>query len=311
MRPAVLLSLLVGCAPAVALDDGAATTSDDTAVDTTASTSTATSATTSASTTTSVTASSTTTDASTSSTDDGNDDAYEEDSGGTGCAFTCPPPPGTGGGGGGVVFECDLVAQDCPEGEKCMPWANDGGVMWNASRCSPLDPDPDAPNDPCTVEGSGVSGIDSCGLGAMCFEVDPKTNIGVCRSFCLPGVEPCAAEDACVTYVPGIVEVCVPACDPLAPDCPQPGSCVPEHQGFVCVPGIGADPGASCTGAHDCASGSMCVSGDLLPSCASLGCCSEACDLAGPDNCPGTTTCTPWDADAPPPWDDVGVCVLP
>src|SRR4029078_9155118 len=29
--------------------------------------------------------------------------------------------------GGNVSNECDIWAQDCPEGEKCMPWDNAGG----------------------------------------------------------------------------------------------------------------------------------------------------------------------------------------
>ncbi len=45
---------------------------------------------------------------------------------------------------GGIPF---IWAQDCPEGEKCMPWANDGGGSWNATRCSPLDPNPSAVGD--------------------------------------------------------------------------------------------------------------------------------------------------------------------
>ena len=42
------------------------------------------------------------------------------------CGFFCPPD------GGDEFFECDLFAQDCPAGEKCMPWANDGTEVWNA-----------------------------------------------------------------------------------------------------------------------------------------------------------------------------------
>jgi hypothetical protein len=232
--------------------------------------------------------------------------AYEDDDGGTGCAFTCPPPPTTGGGGGS--FECDLVAQDCPEQEKCMPWANDGGPLWNASRCSPLDPDPIAPDQICTVEGSGISGIDNCALGSMCWEVDPKTNIGVCRQLCVAPSEPCPGGLACFTYVPGLVELCVPSCDPLAPEC-ELGTCAASSQGFACVPGGAQAQGDPCADADDCASGSLCLSGDLLPGCSALGCCAAVCDLQLADPCGEDLACTPWDADAIPPWDDVGVCI--
>jgi Ca-activated chloride channel family protein len=86
-------------------------------------------------------------------------------------------------GGGGVSFECDLFAQDCMEGEKCMPWANDGGPLHNATRCSPVDPDPGQAGEPCSVEGSGVSGIDDCALGSMCWDVDAQGE-GTCVAMC-------------------------------------------------------------------------------------------------------------------------------
>jgi len=306
VRRGALVLALLGCGPNVAADDGSA---DATGTDTTGASSTQASSTNPTGSLDTTVGTVTTTDGSTTDpTDGGNDGAYEEDSGGTGCAFTCPPAPGSGGGGGGFG-ECDLVAQDCPEGEKCMPWANDGGAVWNSSRCSPLDPDPNAPGEPCNVEGSGVSGIDDCSAGAMCFEVDPETNIGVCRGFCLAGLEPCAGGDACFVYAPNYVELCVEGCDPLAPECPDPSSCVPEQQGFVCVPGMGAAIGEACSAPHDCASGSVCISGDLLPDCTELACCTALCDVTAMNPCGGGETCVAWDEDAAPPWDHVGACV--
>src|SRR5690606_403434 len=37
----------------------------------------------------------------------------------TGCTFLCTKEDG--GGAGSIA--CDVWAQDCPEGQKCMPWA--------------------------------------------------------------------------------------------------------------------------------------------------------------------------------------------
>src|SRR5687768_13175994 len=45
------------------------------------------------------------------------------------CNFGCLPDFGGG-------EQCDLWAQDCARGSKCMPWAFDGGVHWNGTRCS-------------------------------------------------------------------------------------------------------------------------------------------------------------------------------
>src|SRR5689334_19955710 len=67
------------------------------------------------------------------------------------------PAPDLGSG-----VECDVWIDDCPVGTKCMPWANDGGNSWNATRCTPLAEDPNGIGEPCTVEGSPVTGIDDC-----------------------------------------------------------------------------------------------------------------------------------------------------
>ncbi len=59
-------------------------------------------------------------------------------------------------------YECDVWTQDCPEGQKCMPWANDGNTTWNATKCSPVDPNPGQPGDSCISEDFGYSGVDDC-----------------------------------------------------------------------------------------------------------------------------------------------------
>ena len=30
--------------------------------------------------------------------------------------------------------ECDAFAQECPEGQKCAPYADDGGSSWNNTK---------------------------------------------------------------------------------------------------------------------------------------------------------------------------------
>ena len=66
--------------------------------------------------------------------DDGSGDGGDDggtDTGSDGGAFIQEPD------GGGTDIECDLWGQDCPDGEKCMPWANDGGSSWNATKAAP------------------------------------------------------------------------------------------------------------------------------------------------------------------------------
>ena len=138
--------------------------------------------------------------------DDGEDDGADDGAPATtGVGFIEDPD------GGGVSFECDLFAQDCPEGEKCMPWANDGGMEWNATRCSPISDMPGGAGETCMAEGNGFSGIDDCGLGEMCWDVD-RANAGSCISMCT-GDEAnpqCPGDEWCFIGYDGSVSVCMP-----------------------------------------------------------------------------------------------------
>src|SRR5690606_38468395 len=158
------------------------------------------------------------------------DDGVFEDGG---CLFLCAPD------GGPRPYECDLLAQDCPVGEKCMPWANDGGLSWNATRCSPVAPAPGQVGDACLVEGSGVSGIDDCDLGLMCWNVDERGE-GYCQDICTGTYRDpsCAApEDQCVISNEGAIALCLSTCDPVLQDCTIAGeACMPDTDAWVCWP---------------------------------------------------------------------------
>ncbi len=243
---------------------------------------------------------------------------YEGDDGGTGCTFTCPdPPPPTPGvtTGGGGSLECDIVAQDCPEGEKCMPWANDGGPQWNATRCSPIARVPNVHGEPCTVEGSGVSGIDDCELGAVCWQVDPETNEGLCHDLCGAGVSCDDAEDSCAT-IDSFIDLCVQSCDPVAPDCSMEEGCqlYEGSAAFVCQAAGTTVVGDPCAQPDECVPDALCAYG-LGIGCgkgAGEGCCAEVCDLNAPGACPGPLVCSPWiPFDSPPEYAHIGVCTPP
>jgi hypothetical protein len=261
-----------------------------------------------------------------------------------------PPPPGTttsppseestsGGpvmtssefihrGDNFVGDECDLWLQDCPRGEKCMPWANDGGT-WNATRCSPIAEDPDAPGEPCTVEGNGVSGIDSCELGSMCWDVDPKTLEGVCVAFCVGSPENPVCEDAnatCALSGDGVLILCLPNCDPLQQDCSEGQACYPIQDYWSCAPDASGDAGGYgevCEFINVCNPGYVCMEASAVPPgepCeGAIGCCTAICNLDDPlgdAQCEGAAdgqTCQPWyeDGTAPPGYELVGVCALP
>lgn len=218
--------------------------------------------------------------------------------------------------------ECDVFAQDCPVGDKCMPWANDGGGTWNAAHCVPVADSPGQPGDPCTVEGGPTSGFDDCDLGVMCFHVDPATNEGVCVAMCTgtPAAPMCEeAQQTCVTGGGGVVALCLDTCDPLASMCDAGEGCYPNPSGaeFLCLPTATAGVyGDDCSGVDDCDTGHVCLAGAAFPDCAGGGCCTEYCDVTAPEACPEAmlgATCQPWFGPgmAPPGLENVGVCALP
>jgi hypothetical protein len=222
--------------------------------------------------------------------------------------------------GGGVTNECDIFEQDCPAGEKCMPWANDGGPSWNATRCSPIAADPGAIGDPCTVEGSSVSGIDDCELGAMCFGIDNATQMGTCIEMCSgPAAAPVCDTPAttCVITNNGVLALCRPLCNPLAGECPAGQGCYAAAGVPVCASDASNDTGASgdpCQFINACDDGNMCAAPDAVPDCAGAGCCTPFCAVGDDSACLPGQTCQPFYAEGEAPLECVellGVCMLP
>lgn len=242
----------------------------------------------------------------------------------TGLVFIMPPDGGVcvhGGAPDGLqprCWECDLAAQDCVTGEKCVPWANDGGDVWNATRCSPIPDDPAGLGEPCVAEGSPVSGIDDCELGALCFAVDPDTLQGTCIALCDTGDPDACGDAVCMASNDYAPYVCVPRCDPLDPaTCTAEETCRPIGGDVVCVPTVTLPQGLPCGAAEQsCATDQACMGADELASCEDVECCRPWCDLTAPDpDLPCTAVpgevCRPF-VDAPPAgFEHVGVCGLP
>ncbi len=213
-------------------------------------------------------------------------------------------------------IECSQWDQDCPPGEKCTAWANDGGNAWNATRCVPVVPDPDGVGESCTVTGSAVSGIDSCDVGAMCWDVDSETNTGVCRAFCSGSeVDPaCQPDHWCTLTAEGVLTICLPTCDPLGQDCPPEQGCYGIGDTFTCAPdasGKAGEFGDPCEFINACSPGLSCLSPDSFPGCKSTSCCTEYCDITSADPCPDGFGCEAVFApgEAPPGDENIGLCV--
>ena len=231
-------------------------------------------------------------------------------------SFITPPD------GGGGVKECDVWTQDCPPGQKCMPWADNGSSSWNATKCSPIDANPGKEGDPCTVEGSAVSGVDSCDVGLLCWYFDENNN-GSCIDMCkgTPDAPSCDSGQTCDVSNDGVLILCLETCDPLVQSCPAGQICFWDFvDEFICDFDASGDMGAygdPCAYVNVCDYGLYCASPESVPGCDNAdGCCSSYCNIQEPNTCPGADggqECVPWYTEgmAPPGQENIGACAIP
>ena len=225
----------------------------------------------------------------------------------------------------GVVDEgpCNPFTQNCPPGEKCIPYADDGGSEWNNDRCVPVMEHPAQVDEPCIAPEGGVSGIDNCDLGLMCWDVDAEGE-GYCVALCKGSMEEGYCEEPeveCHIYSGGALALCERMCDPVLQDCH--GSldlCIgnPNGKGFLCVLDASGEEGQihdSCNFANACDPGLFCSDPSAAVECDqdAMGCCEPFCDLNDPA-CPGVgQVCNPYfkEGMAPLGFEHVGYCAVP
>jgi hypothetical protein len=211
--------------------------------------------------------------------------------------------------------DCDSFAQDCPEGEKCVPYATSGN-SWDALKCVPIMGD-QAPGEPCMYDGPFES-TDDCDGTSWCLDSRGE-GVGVCHAFCsgTPDTPECPPMSQCSISGAGVVNICLPSCDPIIQDCPEGAACFWSNIDFTCIVTTQDIPlGDPCGFVNDCAEGNMCTTADVLPACIAAACCANFCDLGlGDMQCAVTpgTVCVPFfeQGMAPPWYEHVGLCVLP
>lgn len=212
----------------------------------------------------------------------------------------------------GVGIECSAFEQNCPEGEVCRPWANDGGEAWNARRCVPVFPDASQVGEVCSVEGSGVSGIDTCDFGLMCWDVDMDTLEGTCAQLCAGTVDSPSCvdpDDTCVVANDDALSLCLPTCDPLGPECGDGFGCYPgSDEMFVCLrEGVAVEVGE--VSHPQCAPGTFWASEEAVAGCVEdEPCCAAYCHLEDPKACGPTADCVPFFEPTVPSHASLGYC---
>lgn len=217
-------------------------------------------------------------------------------------------------------IQCDVFAQDCRQGQKCVPFAADGGAAWSGLKCVDITGDA-APGEPCTTPDGPLAGADNCDAASICWDVD-DTNLGTCVSQCTgtPRTPNCPEGDQpCAMASEGVLALCFPPCHPLQDDCPDGKFCVPLDDQFRCIlqaenNGEINDP---CQYINACQQDLACIPAPTASSACdpdAPGCCTPFCQLPGAP-CPNPDQqCLPWyDPMHPisPGYEDLGVCAIP
>ena len=78
-----------------------------------------------------------------------------------------------------IMDGCDTWTQDCPRGQKCTYYTDDG--VMNAVQCVEVT-GTDKPGEKCLAE-DAANGVDSCIKGAICWGVD-MNGVGTCVALC-------------------------------------------------------------------------------------------------------------------------------
>ncbi len=197
-------------------------------------------------------------------------------------------------------FSCDVLAQDCPDGQRCTV-----GGEGTRTRCIAPAENPTAIGEACNRVDVGD---DECGPGGFCtFWGLADASTRACRAWC-GGPDDCAEGERCRT-LDRILELgaCVAGCDPLAQTgCLDGAACIVAWtvpwgtQGATCVPASDAGEGEPCR-EGTCSPGLGCTGASGLKGAA----CRRYC--AADADCAEGLRCYPIPAEGLP--DGLGYCL--
>lgn len=235
----------------------------------------------------------------------------------------------SGEGGGGFLvktdvpsaIQCSVWEQDCPEGEKCIAYAQQGDDPWDATRCSPVPNDPQAAGSECHASEGRKGGVDDCDVGLMCWSVDEETNIGVCIQLCTGDSETPQCENpnaSCKITNGGVLNLCQEDCDPLLQGCREGEGCYPVNNRFTCTQDRSFEGGGQaepCSFLNGCDEGLFCTAAASVAGCpeGAPACCTNFCEVGDDSPCTDGAVCESFYEDdaAPPGLEKVGGCAVP
>ena len=238
----------------------------------------------------------------------GESSASETDSEGEGESETDPAEPDP-------LQPCDMIAQDCDEGFKCVAVPTGRGQGGFETACVPAADGIGVAGEPCVMDPTDWS--DTCDADHVCWNSEPSLGSGQLEGTCHPLCnEQASCEGAgqlCGVFNDAMIAVCLFECTPGQDACPEDHSCnyiFGAEEGYACLLG-GEDPqGMDCTNIADCPAGYHCLDSEFLLECESEACCTSYCDPEDPEACEGLDPLTCGTFFNEPPAEDFGVCML-